>query len=101
MPYSVYEKTDHLLSTVRVEGAEPNLRTVAERIYPITCPLFVYVKTQHSDRVPGILEFVTEFTSDRAWGPEGYLADGGLIPMSERERRSQRANAIGLAPMNR
>ena len=101
MPYSVYEDWDEVLATVKIEGVEPNGQTLGNASYPVTCPLFVYVKTQHYDNVPGVLEFITEYTSDRAWGPDGYLIDDGLIPMSEMERRSQRANAIGLSPMER
>ena len=101
MPYSIYEEWDEVLATVKIEGVEPNERTLGSNRYSVTCPLFVYVKTQHYDSVPGVLEFITEYTSDRAWGPDGYLIDDGLIPMSEMERRSQRANAIGLSPMNR
>ena len=101
MPFAVYEKWDNVLSSVRIDGSEPTVQTISDSSYPVTCPLFVYVKTQHYDRVPGILEFVTEYTSDRAWGPEGYLTEYGLIPLSETERRSERANAIGLSPMKR
>lgn len=101
MPFSIYEDWDDVLATVKIDGVEANGKTLGNGIYPVTCPLFVYVKTQHYESVPGVLEFVTEFTSDRAWGPDGYLIDHGLVPMSEMERRAQRANAIGLSPMNR
>jgi phosphate transport system substrate-binding protein len=38
------------------------------------------------DSIPGMIAFLTEFTSDKAWGEEGYLSDKGLIPMPELER---------------
>lgn len=101
MPYSVYQEWDEALATVQVDSVAPNPATVARSEYPIICPFFVYVKTQHYSRVPGLLEFVVEYTSDRAWGPGGYLIEGGLIPMTERDRRWQRANAIGFTPMRR
>ncbi len=99
MPYSVYREWDEALASVQVDSVAPNSRTIAKSEYPIICPFFVYVKTQHYSRVPGLLEFVVEYTSDRAWGPNGYLIDDGLIPMTERDRRWQRANAIGFTPM--
>jgi len=68
--------------------------------YPVTCPLYLYVRLAHDERVPGILEFVAEYTSDRAWGPEGYLVETGLVPLSFHGRIAQRANAIGLNPMS-
>ena len=101
MPYSVYEEWDEVLAAVQVDSVAPNPVTVAQSEYPIICPRFVYIKTQHYNRVPGLLEFVVEYTSDRAWGPDGYLIDDGLIPMTERDRQWQRANAIGFTPMRR
>ena len=63
------------------------------------CPLYLYVKAQHFDSVPGILEFVTEYTSDLAWSPGGYLEAAGLVPLSHRDRIAERSNAIGLNPI--
>ena len=44
-------------------------------------PLFFYVKKAHIGVIPGLKEYVAEFTSDKAMGEEGYLADVGLIPL--------------------
>ena len=49
--------------------------------------------------IPGIKGYVTEFTSEKAWGPEGYLADKGLIPMPEAERKQVAADVAALKPM--
>jgi phosphate transport system substrate-binding protein len=48
--------------------------------------LFIYVKKPHVGVIPGLQEFVVEFTSDKASGPEGYLADKGLIALPDEER---------------
>jgi phosphate transport system substrate-binding protein len=45
------------------------------------------VKKAHVGVIPGINEFLEEFTSEKAWGPEGYLSDKGLIPMPDAERK--------------
>ena len=42
--------------------------------------------------IPGIEEYVAEFTSDEAWGDDGYLAEKGLIPLPEAERAKYRAS---------
>ena len=60
--------------------------------YPVSRPLFFYVKKAHVDVIPGIKEFVAEFTSEKAWGPEGYLADKGMIPMPDAERKQVAAD---------
>ena len=55
-------------------------------------PLYFYVKQAHVGVIPGIAEYRTEFTSEAAWGGEGYLADKGMIPLGDEERA-----AIGSA----
>jgi phosphate transport system substrate-binding protein len=44
-------------------------------------------------------EYIAEFTSDKAWGDEGYLTDKGLIPMPEKERAAFKADAKALKPL--
>ncbi len=46
--------------------------------------------------VPGIEEYVAEFTSDKAWGDEGYLVDKGLIPLSVADRKRIHDGAMAL-----
>ncbi len=99
VPYSVFDQNAHRLAAQPIDGILPSPVTMAMGNYPVTCAIHIYVKNQHYEQVPGILEFVTEFTSHWTWGPEGYLVDAGLIPMSHQDRIAQRANAIGLNPM--
>ena len=69
---------------------------IASGKYPISRSLYFYVKKAHVGVIPGIKEFITEFTSDKAWGPEGYLADKGLIA-PDAERQKWRKQALELA----
>src|SRR3546814_2661274 len=69
-----------------VDGGEPSFENIASGTYPVSRPLFFYVKKAHVGTIPGIKEYVAEFTSDRAFGPNGYLSDRGLIPLPEDER---------------
>lgn len=64
---------------------EPTFENISSGDYPVSRPLYFYVKKAHIGRVPGIKEFLDEFTSKRAMGEEGYLVDRGLIPLSEEE----------------
>ncbi|HID70255.1 MAG TPA: phosphate ABC transporter substrate-binding protein, partial [Desulfobacterales bacterium] len=68
-------------------GEEPTFENIAAGKYPLSRPLYFYVKKSHVGVVPGMPEFLSEFTSDKAWGDEGYLSDKGLIPMPEEERK--------------
>ncbi len=80
-----------------VEGVEPAFENIAKGSYPVSRPLFFYVKKAHVGTIPGMKEFVTEFTSEKAWGMDGYLADKGLIPMPDAERKNFHDAAASLA----
>ena len=69
-----------------VKGMSPTFENIAQGKYPVSRPLFFYAKKAHIRLIPGIREYMGEFTSDVAWGDEGYLTDKGLIPMSKSER---------------
>jgi phosphate transport system substrate-binding protein len=76
-----------------VDGVQPEFDAIADGKYPVSRPLFFYVKKAHVDVIPGIKEYLNEFTSDKAWGPDGYLAEKGMIPMPDAERTKFR-NAV-------
>ena len=75
------------------------------RILPVAStrlsrPLFFYVKKAHVGSIPGIREYVAEFTSEKAMGEEGYLADRGLVPLPAAEYRDvvRRVAAMEVMP---
>jgi phosphate transport system substrate-binding protein len=63
-------------------------------------PLYFYVKKAHVAVIPGMKEYLAEFTSEKAWGPDGYLSDKGLIPMPDAERKAVARAVKELTPMN-
>ena len=77
-----------------IDGVEPNFDNIASGKYPVSRPLYVYVKKAHLGVIPGLREFVAEFVSDRSMGSEGYLADKGLIPLSPSEAGKIRAGVL-------
>jgi phosphate transport system substrate-binding protein len=83
-----------------IDGVAPTFEAIADGRYPVSRPLFFYVKKAHVGVIPGIREYLDEFTSDKAWGEDGYLADKGLIPMSAKERDVFRDAAKNLTPMS-
>lgn len=83
-----------------VNGVEPDFDLIADGDYPISRSLFFYVKKEHVGVIPGIEEFVAEFTADGTWGEDGYLADKGLIPLPDDEREAVSASANAMAPMS-
>ena len=60
-------------------------------------PLFIYVKKQHMDSIAGMKEFIAEYASDKALGPDGYLADKGLITLPADQAKKSMEAAKSLA----
>jgi phosphate transport system substrate-binding protein len=79
-----------------VDGVQPTFEAIADGEYSVSRPLFFYVKKAHADVIPGVKEYMTEFTSEKAWGPEGYLSEKGLIPMPDAERTKYNGAAHSL-----
>ncbi len=97
-----YSFLDQNLDSVQgslVGGVEPTFEAIADGEYPISRSLYFYVKNAHVGVIPGIADYVAEFTSDKAWGPDGYLADKGLIPMPDEERDSFNQSANSMTPL--
>jgi len=70
-----------------VDGSQPTFENIANGKYPLSRPLFFYVKKAHVGVIPGIKEYLAEFTSEKAWGKDGYLSEKGLIPLPDAERK--------------
>ncbi|MBX3446026.1 MAG: substrate-binding domain-containing protein [Parvibaculaceae bacterium] len=81
----LYENQDKLQG-IKVAGVEPKEETIADGSYGISRPIYFYVKNAHRGVIPGLNEFVTEYTSDEAMGPGGYLEERGLIVLAEDRR---------------
>ncbi len=71
-----------------VDGSEPTFDAIADGDYPVSRPLYFYVKKEHIKFIPGIKEYLAEFTSNKAWGEEGYLAEKGMIPLPDDQRKA-------------
>ncbi len=65
-----------------IEGVKPEFETIASKDYPISRPLYFYVKKGHIGLIPGMEGYLSEFSSEKAWSEDGYLSDKGMIPMS-------------------
>lgn len=98
--YSFLDQNSDKVQGSMVGDVEPTFENIADGAYPISRSLFFYVKKAHIGVIPGIEEFLEEFMSEDASGEDGYLADKGLIPMTEDEAeewKSQISNLENLA----
>nr|WP_241749214.1 substrate-binding domain-containing protein [Pseudoroseomonas aerophila] len=78
--YSFLDAARDRIEGSMVGGVDDTAETIASGRYPLSRPLFLYVKRPNLDRVPGLKEFLAEYVSDRALGQGGYLARIGLVP---------------------
>ena len=97
--FSFLDQNEDKIQGALVDGAEPTFDNIADGKYAIARSLYYYVKKAHVGKVPGLEEFLHEFTSDRASGEDGYLADRGLIPLPTDDRMTERKNAKALMPL--
>ncbi len=84
--FSFLDQNNDKIQGSYVEGVEPAFDAIAAGDYPLSRSLQFYVKRAHVDVIPGIRAYLDEFISEKAWGPDGYLADKGMIPMPDAER---------------
>ena len=82
-----------------VDDIPPTFEEIASGRYEISRSLFFYLKKAHLGMIPGLAEFLNTFTSEKAWGDEGYLIDKGLIPLPLETRRAATARVRALEVM--
>ena len=76
---SFYENNADKLKVATMEGVVPSVTTIADGSYPVSRPLFMYVKKAHIGVIPGLQEYLDFFVSDDMIGPEGKLIEYGLV----------------------
>ncbi len=94
--FSFLDQNTDMIQGSKVNGVDPTFDSIADGDYAVSRPLYFYVKKAHVGVIPGIKEYLAEFTSDKAWGPDGYLSDKGLIPMPEEERSNVKNSVAAL-----
>ncbi|MCC7256837.1 MAG: PstS family phosphate ABC transporter substrate-binding protein [Gammaproteobacteria bacterium] len=97
--YSFLEQNEDAVQGATVDGQAPAFQAIASGAYPVSRPLFFYVKKAHVGPIPGLREFLAEFTSNKTMGAEGYLSDKGLIPLPAAELSAVQQAARDLAAM--
>jgi phosphate transport system substrate-binding protein len=97
--FSFLEQNSDRVQGAHIEGVAPTFDTIAAGDYPVSRPLYFYVKKAHVPVIPGIREYLTEFTGEAAAGEFGYLTDNGLIPLAEDERAAMQAHASSLTEL--
>jgi len=97
--FSFLDQNNDKIQGSYVDGNPPTFENIASGKYTMSRPLFFYVKTAHVGVIPGIKEYLAEFTSEKAWGKDGYLSEKGLIPLPDGERKQVAENVKALKPL--
>jgi phosphate transport system substrate-binding protein len=79
-----------------IDGVLPTDETIESGAYPLSRPLYLYVKDRRIPVTQGMASFLEEYVSDRAIGEEGYLLDIGLVPLSRQQRTAAQAALQGV-----
>jgi phosphate transport system substrate-binding protein len=83
---SFYESNRDRLQVATVAGVTPSLQTIESGKYPISRPLFFYIKDAHVGVIPGVLEYARFFLSPGVSGMGSPLEKAGLVPLNDKER---------------
>ncbi|MAV47862.1 MAG: phosphate ABC transporter substrate-binding protein [Alphaproteobacteria bacterium TMED89] len=94
--YSFLANNADRIQGANIEGVAPTFENIAGGDYKVSRSLFFYVKNNHLGVIPGIAEYVQEFTSEEAFGAGGYLEPIGLIPLPQADRDANADKAAAL-----
>lgn len=94
--FSFLDQNSDTIQGAKIDGYEPTFDSIAEGTYPVSRPLYFYVKKAHVGVIPGITEYLAEFTSNKAFGEEGYLTEKGMIPLGDDIRKKVKADVKAL-----
>lgn len=89
-----YNNTDKI-SIATINGIEGSQETIASGEYPVSRPLYFYVKDAHVSVIPGLAEYVQFFMSDDIAGPFGPLVEYGLVADPELAETQEKVNSLG------
>jgi phosphate transport system substrate-binding protein len=84
--YSFLEENGERVRGISLGGVVPTSETITNFTYPGARRLYIYVKGEHLNAIPGLREFLTAWT--QAWGPGGYLTQRGMIALPDNERQA-------------
>jgi len=99
--FSYLENNRDRIQAASIEGVAIDIDSIQDYSYPISRPLFFYVKKAHIGVVPGLQEYLAEFTAEDAIGNDGYLLDAGLVPLSDAKRARLQKDAGALMVMSK
>ncbi len=99
--FSFLDQNADKIKGASVGGVEPTFDNIADGSYPVSRSLYFYIKKAHIGVIPGIMEYVAEFTSPKAAGNGGYLSTVGLIPLPAETFEANRKKVLSLTELSK
>ena len=96
--FSYLDQNSDTLQGAVISKTAPTFENIAGNNYSVSRALYYYVKHQHIGVVPGVREYMTEWT--KHWGDDGVLSDAGMIPMPKSERAKYKSAMTSLPVLN-
>ncbi|MTJ83521.1 MAG: phosphate ABC transporter substrate-binding protein [Telmatospirillum sp.] len=96
LPFSYLDQNSDKIHAATFDGHEATYENIFNGSYPLSRPLFLYVKTEHLHTTAGLKDYLSAFTAEKAWGPDGYLAERGLIALTDDRRHAESEKARQL-----
>jgi phosphate transport system substrate-binding protein len=89
LPFSYFDQNGDKVQAATFDGIEPTYDRIFSGQYPLSRPLFLYVKVAHLNITAGLRDYIADFTSEKAWSKDGYLSERGLIALPDDQRRHE------------
>lgn len=96
LPFSYFDQNSDKVRAATFDGQEATYDNIFSGRYSLSRPLFLYVKAAHLGTTMGLRDYIADFTSERTWSKDGYLAERGLIALSDEQRQQEAAKAKEL-----
>lgn len=80
MGYNFIKQFNEKIDAVSVAGIPPNFNTIASLDYPLSRPLYIYVRKDRLNKVEGLQDFINFYQSTELSGEKGLLQEAGLVP---------------------
>lgn len=97
--YGFLEENRDKVQGATINGVEPSPETISSGEYPVSRSLYFYIKNDHVGVIPGLMDFVRLFMSEKMIGPAGQLKNIGLVPLPEHLRAASRQRVLNLVPL--
>jgi phosphate transport system substrate-binding protein len=94
--YSFLDQNRDKLAALLIDDVQPTYEDISSGKYPISRTLYFYVKKAHVGVIPGIKEYVDTFLKEETFGPDGFLADKGLIALPDADREAVRKSSANM-----